>query len=153
RPCGSDRSVAPLRALPRDSSVRRPRPRSRSAPPDPAPARSSTPTARHRAGTRPAAPAPAGCGSPRAARSGRPTPRRGPAKGPVREAPSDHGAVGDHAVLGHDHDAVTDVVPRAVGLLDAGAVLDPDGAADADVLVEDRALDHAVLANADRGHS
>src|SRR6187551_1679846 len=57
---------------------------------------------------------------------------------PKRNMPaivSDHGAVSNDAVLGHDDDPLADEVPVAVGVLDPALVGDAHAAPDACVLV------------------
>src|SRR5436305_13465981 len=66
---------------------------------------------------------------------------------------SNQGAVGHHAVLGDDHDALADVVAIAVLLLDAGFVDDAHAASDARVLVDNGVLDHRLGPDADRRHA
>src|SRR5262249_28995378 len=56
----------------------------------------------------------------------------------------------DRAVLGHDHDAVTDEVSVSVGFVEAGGVDEPRAVADARVLVDDRAIEADVPSDAER---
>src|SRR5258708_2483443 len=63
--------------------------------------------------------------------------------------PSDGGSWLDDAVLGHDDDAVADVVAVAIGALDAGLVHQLRAVADARVLVHDDAIQQHVAADAE----
>src|SRR4029077_12171124 len=63
---------------------------------------------------------------------------------------SDLRARRQHAVLGDDHHALVDRIARAFGLDHAFDVADHAAVADARVLVDDRALDDTVAADAER---
>src|SRR5665213_5057 len=61
----------------------------------------------------------------------------------------DDGPRGNDTVLGDDDDPVSDVVARAVGLLDVVHVHEPRAVADARVLVHDHAIELDVPADAE----
>src|ERR1044072_9282435 len=65
-------------------------------------------------------------------------------------APSDFRAWEEHAVLGDDQHPFVDGVPGALGLDHALDVADHAAVADARVFVDDRPLDDAVAADAER---
>src|SRR5690242_5689417 len=64
--------------------------------------------------------------------------------------PSDDRTVGDDPTLGHDHDALADVVAVPVRILHGGLVDDVDATSHASVLVHDGALDHRLRPDAHR---
>ena len=62
---------------------------------------------------------------------------------------SDHGSVRDDSVLGHNHDAIANVIKRVIGILRLSRRGDHDVVPDARVLVDDRVLNSRVRADAD----
>ena len=56
----------------------------------------------------------------------------------------------DHPALGHHDDAAADVVPIAIGVLDALFVDQTCAVANARVLVDDHAIEHDVLPDPER---
>src|SRR5262245_5893244 len=72
-------------------------------------------------------------------------------RGSGEGATSNHAPVGHDRAVGDDHAAVADDVVRAVVFLYSTAVDDVDVPADAAVLVHDGPLEHAIVADAQRG--